>query len=224
MPADSPGLTPTLTERICRRRLPARLPQTDPDTRFMPGGQGVAGSNPAVPTGYEQVREGFGRRTVAPFDLREPDGHLIPRQCLSQSRRPSAASFPRALQRGIGLQRHWPAHRARRGSRVNARSRALCPGAPRSGDRHDHLTQRSGPRSRSPLRERRPIWWPPPVKRQAKRQPRRSIGCCCSRPPAGPIAAPGAARRTSGLAASGQIQDGPSLIALTYYLAVERPR
>jgi hypothetical protein len=51
-----------------------------------------------------------------------------------------------------------------------------------------------------------------------------SIGCCCSRPPAGPIAAPGAARRTSGLAASGQIQDGPSLIALTYYLAVERPR
>ena len=32
-------------------RLPVRLPQTTPDAGFAPGGQGVAGSNPAVPTG-----------------------------------------------------------------------------------------------------------------------------------------------------------------------------
>ncbi len=29
--------------RFCSRRLPARLPQTGPDTGFVPGGQGVAG-------------------------------------------------------------------------------------------------------------------------------------------------------------------------------------
>jgi hypothetical protein len=45
-----PGLTPTLPERFSRRRLAAGLPQTGPDIRFVPGGQGVAGSNPAVPT------------------------------------------------------------------------------------------------------------------------------------------------------------------------------
>ena len=32
-------------------RLTVRFPQTRPDTGFVPGGQGVAGSNPAVPTG-----------------------------------------------------------------------------------------------------------------------------------------------------------------------------
>jgi hypothetical protein len=53
MPFDSPGLTATPRERICRRRLPARLPQTGPDTGFVPGGQGVAGSNPAVPTSWQ---------------------------------------------------------------------------------------------------------------------------------------------------------------------------
>jgi hypothetical protein len=31
-------------------QLLVRLPQTKPDTGFVPGGQGVAGSNPAVPT------------------------------------------------------------------------------------------------------------------------------------------------------------------------------
>jgi hypothetical protein len=31
----------------------ARLPQTGRDTRFVPGGQGVAGSNPAVPTSWQ---------------------------------------------------------------------------------------------------------------------------------------------------------------------------
>jgi hypothetical protein len=31
--------------------------------------------------------------------------------------------------------------------------RVLCPGACRSGDRHDHLAQRSEPRAGSPLRE-----------------------------------------------------------------------
>lgn len=32
-------------------RLSARSPQTGPDTRFVPGSQGVAGSNPTAPTG-----------------------------------------------------------------------------------------------------------------------------------------------------------------------------
>jgi hypothetical protein len=50
MSSDSPGLTTTSRGRICRGSLPARLPQTVPDTGFVPGGQGVAGSNPAVPT------------------------------------------------------------------------------------------------------------------------------------------------------------------------------
>ena len=42
-----------LSGRICRGSLPARLPQTVPDTGFVPGGQGVAGSNPAVPTSWQ---------------------------------------------------------------------------------------------------------------------------------------------------------------------------
>jgi hypothetical protein len=33
-------------------RLSVRLRQTGLDTGFVPGGQGVAGSNPAVPTGF----------------------------------------------------------------------------------------------------------------------------------------------------------------------------
>jgi hypothetical protein len=50
MPADSPG-RPVTTRDICAgERLPARLPLTCLDTLSVPGGQGVAGSNPAVPT------------------------------------------------------------------------------------------------------------------------------------------------------------------------------
>ena len=37
------------------RGLPIRLLQTEPDTMFVTGGQGVAGSNPAVPTGERHV-------------------------------------------------------------------------------------------------------------------------------------------------------------------------
>jgi hypothetical protein len=50
-------------------RLPARLPQTGPDTGFVPGGQGVAGSNPAVPTITWQVRRGFGSQPGTPPDF-----------------------------------------------------------------------------------------------------------------------------------------------------------
>jgi hypothetical protein len=40
------------------RRLLVRLPQTRADTGFVPGGQGVAGSNPAVPTQVRVVLTG----------------------------------------------------------------------------------------------------------------------------------------------------------------------
>src|SRR4029077_1430207 len=50
-PSDSPPPIPTQPDRPCRREPPVRLPQIMPDTGFVPGGQGVAGSNPDVPTG-----------------------------------------------------------------------------------------------------------------------------------------------------------------------------
>jgi hypothetical protein len=50
MPSDSPGLTETQPGVDTGERLSARLLQTGPDIRFVLGGQGVAGSNPAVPT------------------------------------------------------------------------------------------------------------------------------------------------------------------------------
>ena len=40
---------------IAGERLPGRLPQTGPDGSFVTGGQGVAGSNPAVPTVLERL-------------------------------------------------------------------------------------------------------------------------------------------------------------------------
>ena len=44
MPAYSPRTRRDRPGRICRRRLPARLPQTGPDIRFVPEGQGGTGS------------------------------------------------------------------------------------------------------------------------------------------------------------------------------------
>src|SRR5712671_2123115 len=49
MPSDWPRLKATPWGESAGGRPPARLRQTGPDTRFVPGGQGVAGSNPAVP-------------------------------------------------------------------------------------------------------------------------------------------------------------------------------
>jgi hypothetical protein len=48
MPADSPRTLRDGPGRICRRRLPARLPQTGPDTRFVPGGPRGHGLNHKV--------------------------------------------------------------------------------------------------------------------------------------------------------------------------------
>jgi hypothetical protein len=49
-PADSPGRLATAHRIYAGERLPARLPRTYPDALSVPGGQGVAGSSPAVPT------------------------------------------------------------------------------------------------------------------------------------------------------------------------------
>jgi hypothetical protein len=50
LPTDSAG-QPTTAADVCGgERLSARLLQTCPDPLSVPGGQGVAGSNPAVPT------------------------------------------------------------------------------------------------------------------------------------------------------------------------------
>jgi hypothetical protein len=54
-------------------RLSVRCPQTGPDTGFVPGGQGVAGSNPAVPT-KGPGQKGFRVSVRALSDLREPSG------------------------------------------------------------------------------------------------------------------------------------------------------
>jgi hypothetical protein len=50
MASDFPGLPATVLDVCAGERLPVRLPQTCPDCSSVPGGQGVAGSNPAVPT------------------------------------------------------------------------------------------------------------------------------------------------------------------------------
>jgi hypothetical protein len=71
---------------IADGRLSARLSQTGPDTGFVPGGQGVAGSNPAVPTGRqvfsntpmpppEPTKEPFHREMTLP----EAHAHHAPR-------------------------------------------------------------------------------------------------------------------------------------------------
>jgi hypothetical protein len=49
-------------------RLPVRLPQTGSDTGFVPGGQGVAGSNPAVPTRRSRS-EGVPGSHSGPFSI-----------------------------------------------------------------------------------------------------------------------------------------------------------
>ena len=67
-------------------RLSVRLLQIAPDTGFVPGGQGVAGSNPAVPTGRrvfsnipmpppEPTKEPFHREMTLP----EAHAHHVPR-------------------------------------------------------------------------------------------------------------------------------------------------
>jgi hypothetical protein len=48
---DSPRLSATPIGIAAGERLSGRLPPTWSDGLFVPGGQGVAGSNPAVPTG-----------------------------------------------------------------------------------------------------------------------------------------------------------------------------
>jgi hypothetical protein len=59
MAADSPGRLGTACDICAGERLPAGLPRTCPDTLSVPGGQGVAGSYPAVPTKFPQVRVVF---------------------------------------------------------------------------------------------------------------------------------------------------------------------
>jgi len=59
-------------------RLFIRLPQTGPDTGFVPGGQGVAGSNPAVPTGSEVLSNIFiphesQQKEPSPCDMTLPE-------------------------------------------------------------------------------------------------------------------------------------------------------
>jgi hypothetical protein len=50
MPSDSPDPPRPPRGISAGEGLPVRLPQTGPDCGFVPGGHGVAGSNPAIPT------------------------------------------------------------------------------------------------------------------------------------------------------------------------------
>jgi hypothetical protein len=50
-----PGPPRRLRSVTAGKTLPVRFHPTGPDTGFAPGGQGVAGSNPAVPTGFSNT-------------------------------------------------------------------------------------------------------------------------------------------------------------------------
>jgi hypothetical protein len=97
--------------RICRGRLPARLRQTGPDTRFVPGGQGVAGSNPPAGTANQDHVD------TAPLTCGQPSGqHENPQvrakreyltiasrsEATSPGREVASRSFDRTLTAGFG--------------------------------------------------------------------------------------------------------------------------
>jgi hypothetical protein len=68
-----------LSGRICRGSLHARLPQTVPDTGFVPG---VKGSPVQIRPSRPLLSRSEGVSDLGPrplFDLREPAGHLTPR-------------------------------------------------------------------------------------------------------------------------------------------------
>jgi len=220
MPLDSPGLTATPRDESAGGGSPPDSlgPAQTPDSCL-----GVKGSPVQIRPSRQDMSssEGFGRRAGALFDVREPDGHLIPRQCRGAGavtlqprrrghtsrlalcgptarvvpwlvgragiirrhamhqrlpwhhdrdalRRTSTASFPRALQRGIGLHRHRPAHRARPGYSSQCAIPSTLPrcASIRRSARSPGPAERTS-RQKSSTRDRRPIRWPPPVKRQA---------------------------------------------------------
>ncbi len=99
-------------------RLSVRLAQTAPDTGFVPGGQGVAGSNPAVPTVFRTLvpRNGneichdrshltaAGRAKHPRRRLLRPDDRVAARAEIPARR--AALVFLSTRRRGWGLNRY----------------------------------------------------------------------------------------------------------------------
>jgi hypothetical protein len=154
-PADSPGRLATAHRIYAGERLPARLPRTYPDALSVPGGQGVAGSSPAVPTvfrtlvprngnesgpGRSQLTRAGGHRIglVGPSrangGLSAGSGYGRDRGALTARKASGFQVSVRSCWTRAALAQRWPRRPARpppaRGPRSDHQERGLASGVP----------------------------------------------------------------------------------------------
>jgi len=119
-----PGPPRRLRNVTAGERLAIRPPQTRPDTGFVPGGQGVDGSNPAVPTGNRVFSNIF---MSLPEPAKEPSHREM---ALLDSR---ADHVPRPPTRAF-VNTAEPAKPAVKGSKI-AEPRQICTATPTAANR-----------------------------------------------------------------------------------------